>query len=222
MSVAVLWTGGKDSALALHEWQGRGVTELVTLVPPNAVFRAHDLGLMAWQARAVGLPHHQLLVEAPYEAGYRRALGVLQARGIERIVTGDIAEVAGQQSFISARAREVGLDVDLPLWGVDRRAHLRRLLTLGFDVLFTHVTEPWLEAHWVGRHLDEAALSELERLQSERGLDLAGENGEYHSMVLTGPGWASRLHVDGHVVSAPPHHRLQISSVARKISSQPT
>ena len=79
VSVAVLWTGGKDSALALHEFRERGVTELVTFVPPNAAFRAHDLGLMAWQARAVGLPHHQMIVEAPYEAGYRRALLALCA-----------------------------------------------------------------------------------------------------------------------------------------------
>src|SRR6187402_3528528 len=128
VSVAVLWTGGKDSALALHDVRERGVSELVTFVPPNAAFRAHDLGLMAWQARAVGLPHHQVVVEAPYEAGYRSALIKLRERGIECVVTGDIAEVAGQPNFISARAREVGLRVELPLWGVPRGAHLARLL----------------------------------------------------------------------------------------------
>lgn len=213
MSAAVLWTGGKDSALALHLSAPLGVTELVTFVPPDAHFRAHHLGLMAYQARAVGLPHRQIVVEAPYEAGYERALESLRASGIERVVTGDIAEVGGQPNFITARAERVGMKVELPLWGVDRREHLRRIIELGFDVLLTFVNEPWLDASWVGRHLDTQALSELSQLSRENGLDPAGENGEYHSMVLAGPGWKERLHVTFATHSAPPAHRLEITSI---------
>src|SRR6187399_1608364 len=72
MKSAVLWTGGKDSALALHRSAGLGVTELVTFVPPDAHFQAHDLELMAWQARALGLPHRRVVVGLPYQEGYER------------------------------------------------------------------------------------------------------------------------------------------------------
>jgi diphthine-ammonia ligase len=213
MSAAVLWTGGKDSALALYRSAALGVTELVTLVPPSAHFRAHDLSLMAWQARAVGLPHRQIVVEAPYEAGYERALAALRERGIERVVTGDIAEVGGQPNFISARAERVGLKVELPLWGVDRRAHLEQIVALGFDVMLTFVNERWLDAAWVGRHLDATALRELSQLSLKNGLDVAGENGEYHSMVLAGPGFRHALAVQGWAASEPPAHRLEITSI---------
>jgi uncharacterized protein (TIGR00290 family) len=213
MSAAVLWTGGKDSALALHRSRALGVSELVTFVPPDAHFHAHDLNLMASQARAVGLPHRRLIVEQPYDLGYERALESLRERGIERVVTGDIAEVGGQPNFISARAERVGLKVELPLWGVDRQAHLEQIVELGFDVVLTFVNEPWLDASWVGRHLDARALDELSLLHRKSGLDVAGENGEYHSMVLDGPGWASRLLVEGSAHSAPPAHRLEITNV---------
>jgi diphthine-ammonia ligase len=213
VSTAVLWTGGKDSALALHRSALHNVTELVTFVPPGAHFQAHDLNLMAWQARAIGLPHRRIVVEAPYEAGYERALGELRKAGIERVVTGDIAEVGGQPNFISARAARVGLKVELPLWGADRRAHLAELVALGFDVILTFVNEPWLDASWVGRHLDARALHDLCGLSRENGLDLAGENGEYHSMVLNGPGWLAALQVEGKTCSAPPVHRLEIAHV---------
>ncbi len=213
MSTAVLWTGGKDSALALHLSVSFEVTELVTFVPPDAHFQAHDLRLMACQARAVGLPHRQIVVEAPYEAGYERALESLRASGIERVVSGDIAEVGGQPNFIAARAERVGMKLDLPLWGVDRRAHLRQIVELGFDVMLTFVNEPWLDASWVGRHLDARALTELSLLSQQNGLDLAGENGEYHSMVLAGPGWKETLQVIGETHSAPPQHRLEIASI---------
>ena len=214
MSTAVLWTGGKDSALALYRSLHWGVTELVTFVPPEARFQAHDLNLMAWQARAIGLPHRQLVVEAPYEAGYERALSILRAEGIERVVTGDIAQVDGQPNFITARAEQVGLKVELPLWGVDRRAHLEQLVALGFDVVLTFVNEPWLDASWVGRHLDAPALLELSRLSELNGLDPAGENGEYHSMVLAGPAWKTALQITGRVLSAPPQHRLELTQIS--------
>src|SRR4051812_14727536 len=208
MNSALLWTGGKDSALALHRSAGAGVSELVTFVPPDAHFQAHDLELMSFQARALGMPHRRVVVDFPYRQGYERALAELLASGIDCVVTGDIAEVDGHPNFIAACAERVGMRVSLPLWGIDRREHVKAIVALGFDVLLTFVNEPWLDAAWVGRHLDERALAELEELSRDNGLDLAGENGEYHSMVLAGPGWHSKIVVTGRTVSAPPQHRL--------------
>jgi diphthine-ammonia ligase len=218
MKSAVLWTGGKDSALALLRSQALGVTELVTFVPPDAHFQAHDLTLMACQARAIGLPHRRLLVEPPYQQGYERALTELYASGIERVVTGDIAAADGQPNFIAMCAERVGMSVALPLWGVDRREHMHEIVALGFDVIITFARDPWLAAAWVGRHLDARALAELEQLSRENGLDLAGENGEYHSMVLAGPGWHGALDVTGRTLSAPPEHRLEITRTATRAS----
>jgi uncharacterized protein (TIGR00290 family) len=216
MNSAVLWTGGKDSALALHRCAGSGVTELVTFVPPDAHFQAHDLELMTWQARALGLPHRRVVVGSPYRQGYERALAELLASGIERVVTGDIAEVDGQPNFISSCAESVGMSVALPLWGADRRKHLREIVALGFDVMITFVNEPWLDATWVGRHLDARALAELDELSRQSGLDPAGENGEYHSMVLNGPGWRSALDVTGRTLSTQTWHRLEITRIATR------
>jgi len=216
MNSAVLWTGGKDSALALHRSAGQGVTELVTFVPEQAHFRAHDLELMTFQARALGLPHRRVVVGLPYQQGYERALTELRASGIERVVTGDIAPVDGQPNFISVCAERVGMRVSLPLWGVERREYMQEVVALGFDVMLTFVNEPWLGAAWVGRHLDAQALAELEQSSRHTGLDLAGENGEYHSMVLGGPGWLSALDVTGRTVSTPPQHRLEITHITTR------
>lgn len=216
MTSAVLWTGGKDSALALHRSARSSVRELVTFVPPDAHFRAHDLELMGWQARALGLPHRRVVVDLPYRQGYERAFSELLASGIERVVTGDIAPVDEQPNFVSECAERVGMKVALPLWGVDRRAHLQEIVALGFDVVLTFVNEPWLDGSWVGRHLDAAALRELDELSASNGLDQAGENGEYHSMVLAGPGWRSTLEVTGRTLSAPPRHRLEITAISAR------
>lgn len=49
------------------------------------------------------------------------------------------------------------------------------------------VKRPWFTHSWVGRALDERAVAELEAIAAEPRLDLCGENGEYHSLVLDGP-----------------------------------
>jgi diphthine-ammonia ligase len=214
MNTAVLWTGGKDSALALHRSPPSSVRELVTFVPPEAHFQAHDLELMSWQARALGLPHRRMIVDLPYRQGYERALAELLASGIECVVTGDIAPVDGHPNFVAECAASVGMNVSLPLWDVDRRAHLQEIVELGFDVVLTLVNEPWLDATWVGRHLDARALRELDQLSVRNGLDQAGENGEYHSMVLGGPGFQAALEVTGRTLSAPPRHRLEITGIS--------
>src|SRR5579875_2179050 len=96
---AVLWTGGKDSALALHAAAAHGCEArcLVTFAPPEPDFLAHPLPVMALQARSLGLPHRVLTVAKPFETGYEAALRTLRDEaGIECVVTGDIAAVDGR------------------------------------------------------------------------------------------------------------------------------
>lgn len=185
---AVLWTGGKDCALALHEVRNKvDVACLATFVPENASFKAHPLSLMKKQAAAMRLPHAKLRVVAPYERGYENALVRLRARyGIDALVTGDIDRVAGHPNWIRERAEPLGLKVLTPLWGRSRKALLERHWRAGFKARISYVNPP-LGREWIGRLLDRRAVRELGRIE---GVDLCGENGEYHTMVVSGPGFS--------------------------------
>ena len=157
--------------LAYHRSARADVTDLVTFVPPRPN-QAHDLELMGAQARSLGVPHRQIIVDEPYERGYESALRELREEGIERVVTGDIAEVDGHPNFIAACARRSGIQAEFPLWGVDRQAHLAEIVSLGFEVIFTLVNEPWFDASWVGRRLDAQSLDELAAIHRTCGLDV--------------------------------------------------
>src|SRR5688500_18360768 len=94
----MLWTGGKDSMLALHEAREKGydVKGLITCTPENPSFLAHPLEIMRLQSEALGLPHLAVVIREPYDEGYAQALrGLKEWKGIDTVITGDIATVNG-------------------------------------------------------------------------------------------------------------------------------
>lgn len=199
----MLWTGGKDSALALWEAgrDGFDVQCLVTFAPPQPDFLAHPLAFMKLQAEALGLSHQVLPVREPFEEGYETHLRTMRNEmGIEAVVTGDIAEVNGAPNWIRERSQPVGMEVHTPLWGRDRRILLEQLLSQRFTVRFSCAKKRWLTESWVGRTLNEAAIDELQTIRERNGLDLCGEEGEYHTLVTDGPQFSRAIQVQSYSV----------------------
>lgn len=200
---AVLWTGGKDSALALYEARraGHEIHSLVTFAPPLFRFRAHPIALMERQAEAMGIGHCVVTIEEPIRDSYIAALRQLVERdGIATVVTGDIAEVDGKPNWIRECSQGLGLDVHTPLWHRDREELLEQLITVGYKTLFTCVKGPWFTSEWVGRELDRAAVQAMRELRATTGLDLSGEQGEYHTMVTDGPPFRHHIEIPAYVV----------------------
>ena len=195
---AVLWTGGKDSALALHEARRNGcrVRYLVTFAPPEPDFLAHPIPVMKLQAEALGLPHLVCPVPAPFAESYEAGLRWLKTTmNIDTVITGDIAEVGGAPNWIRERSRPAGMNVLTPLWGRDRLTLLQQLLAARFKVIFSCVKTRWLAAGWVGRPIDEQSVAELRALRRQNGLDLCGEEGEYHTLVTDAPDFHRRVEI---------------------------
>lgn len=189
-NAAMLWTGGKDSSLALYEAteNGYNVCCLVTFAPPNAGFLAHPLPFIALQAEALALPHCVLTIREPFEEAYETQLRRLRDEmNVTEVITGDIAEVNGNPNWICERGRRIGMNVHRPLWGRDRLSLLQQMIDRKLKVRFSCVDTRWLKGGWVGRELDEQAIAELRVIRRQTGLDLCGEEGEYHTLVTDGP-----------------------------------
>jgi len=197
--VAVSWTGGKDSSLALHEAResGREVNCLVTFAPRQERFLAHPIAFMSLQAQALGLPHHVINVDEPFDRGYENAISSLkEEHGINMLVTGDIGEIAGlDPNWMIDRGARSGVDVLRPLWHRDRLELLNRLLSLGFKVVFSCVKKPWFKEEWLGSELSRISLERLRELSERTGLDICGEQGEYHTLVLDMPRFTKSIEI---------------------------
>jgi len=205
----VSWTGGKDSSLALYEAKMLGSTIecLVTFAPSQEMFLAHPLGFMALQAQALGLPHYVFEVGEPFDVGYEHAISSLKEKhGVSTLVTGDIAEVAGHDpDWMTDRCARCGIDLIKPLWHRDRAELLNILLSLKFKVVFSCVKKPWFTEEWLGSELSPSSVEQLIEISMRTRLDICGENGEYHTVVLDGPQFKKTIRVGSyskHVVDS--------------------
>ncbi|MAE42942.1 hypothetical protein CMO93_04165 [Candidatus Woesearchaeota archaeon] len=209
-NAAMLWTGGKDSSLALYEAKllGYEVKSLVTFVPPGPEFLAHPISFMKYQAEAIGLPHYTLEVNEPFKASYESAIHSLRERhGIDILITGDIAEITADIPNVNSEVKNYpnwiiecskysDVKVLTPLWGIDRSKLIDRLLSYKFKVIFSLVKKPWFTIGWLGKEIDRNSLEELQNLSMKTELDVCGEQGEYHTLVLDGPLFKRSISID--------------------------
>jgi uncharacterized protein (TIGR00290 family) len=196
---AVLWTGGKDCALSffMAEQKGYEIECLITFVPASRNFKAHSLKVMEHQAVAMNLPIRMVEIAEPYDESYKAAIVRLQnEHSINTLITGDIAEVDELPNWIRQCCKNTTVQVWTPLWESRRKDLTDQLLRNGFKVILSCVKEPWLNESWLGRELTETSVAELQEIGVRNGLDLCGENGEYHTMVLDAPMFKSRIVLD--------------------------
>jgi uncharacterized protein (TIGR00290 family) len=183
------WSGGKDSALALHEAIGADAEPrfLVSMLTEDgARSRSHGLRreLLAAQAAAAGIP---IRFGVASWVGYRdEFLRVTKAgvaeTGARAGVFGDI-DTDEHREWEEGVCAEVGTEAMLPLWRRDRRTVTDQLLTAGFRTVIVAVRDGILPPSLLGRTLDSDALAEIEAA----GVDACGENGEFHTFVVDAP-----------------------------------
>ena len=184
MKAAVLWTGGKDSALAFQvSLNLYDIRRLVCFVPAdNRQFYAHPTPLMELQARKIGIPIEFMPIAEPYQSSYRQQIRILRDSGIEVLITGDISTIDGMPNWIDGVAKNL-VDVYKPLWKLDRHTILDTLISEKLEVICSLAYKKFFLSTIAGRYLDAELISELKQLP----IDACGEQGEYHTWVLDAP-----------------------------------
>jgi uncharacterized protein (TIGR00290 family) len=190
------WSGGKDSALALHETAAAGARPallLSMLTDDGERSRAHGLHrtVLEAQADALGLPiRFGAATWQGYEAAFRELLAEAVRGGVTTGVFGDI-DLDEHRAWVERVCSVEGVTPLLPLWQRGRRAVVDRLIRLGFRAVIVAVQEQ-IGPDILGRVLDAELVAEME----EAGIDVAGEQGEFHTLVVDGPGFRRPLEIE--------------------------
>jgi uncharacterized protein (TIGR00290 family) len=197
--VALAWSGGKDSALALHALRQSGVDvaalmTTVTLGYDRVSMHGVRRELVRRQAAAAALPLVEVEIppgctNAVYEERMARALASPPLDTVTGFAFGDLF-LEDVRSYRECNLAEAGRHSLFPLWGRDTAELAREFVTTNFEAVVCCLDPRRVDAAFAGRAYDERFLGEI-----PPDVDPCGENGEFHTFVWAGPVFAESLPV---------------------------
>ncbi len=203
MKIGILFSGGKDSAMALY-WaeQNHKPEVLISLKSErddSYMFHIPNIDLVKVQAEALNLP---LIFQKTSGIKEKELLDLEKAvkkakekYGIEGIATGAIASEY-QKSRVEKICKKFDLNCFSPYWKKDPEEYMDELISAGFEVIITGAAAEGLDESWLGRKVDKNLLEELRELNEKYGVHIAGEGGEYETFVLDGPIFEKKIKIE--------------------------
>jgi len=162
------------------------------------MFHTPTISLAKLQADAFGVPVLISKTKGVKEKELKDLeLLILQAKkkfGIEGVVSGALFSNY-QRERIEKISEKLGIRAFAPLWQTNQTTYMKRLLKEKFKVMVTKIACYGLSEKWLGKILTGKDLLELEKLKIKYGVNVAGEGGEYETLVVDAPFFTKRLDV---------------------------
>jgi diphthamide synthase (EF-2-diphthine--ammonia ligase) len=194
--ILLSWSGGKDSAWALHvlriaekfrnEFEVAGLLTTVNERFGRVAIHGFREELLERQAAAAGLPLWRVPLPFPCSnEEYESRMAVVCERaareGFAGIAFGDLF-LEEIRAYRVAKLAGTNLEPIFPIWGIPTGELAAEMMAGGLKARLTCVDPRRVPAEFAGRAWDAALLHEL-----PAGVDPCGENGEFHSFAYAGP-----------------------------------
>lgn len=200
MRLGVLFSGGKDSCLALSKaMKDNEVACLISIISKNEesfMFHTPNISLTKMQAEAIGIPWLSVLTEGKKEDELKdleKAISqAKQKYSIKGIVTGSVRSI-----YQATRIQRICKKLDLwcfdPLWLMDEIELLNEIANSGIKAIITGIFAFPLEKDVLGKSIDEEMIKKLSVLKEKYHINPAGEGGELETTVLDAPFFKKKI-----------------------------
>jgi len=197
MRVATLFSGGKDSIYAVYiaEQHGWDITNLVTIQPENKdswMYHSVNIHLVDELSEAIDIPIVKRFSIGKKEDELIDLKKILSKLNIDGVISGALASEY-QRTRIEKICYELKIRSFTPLWHKAQELILRNQVDAGFKIIITGVFAHGLDETWLGRTIDENCINELVKLQNKYNFNIAGEGGEFETLVVDGPIFKKKL-----------------------------
>jgi len=203
MKIGVLFSGGKDSCLALSKaMKEHEVVCLISIISENEesfMFHTPNIHITKMQAKAIGIPLISVSTEGKKEdelEDLEKAVKKAKKKyAVEGIVTGAVRSI-----YQSSRIQRICKNLDLwcfnPLWLMDEIELLNQVVDNGIKAIISGVFAFPLEKEMLGKIIDKEMIKKLKILKEKYSINPAGEGGELETTVLDAPFFKKRIEID--------------------------
>jgi len=206
LNSAVLFSGGKDSGLALaYALEYTNVKCLIIIQSENSesyMFHTPNIKWAEVQAKATGIPHIIQKTKGEKEVELKDlTIAIKKAKTIfkvQAIVTGAIESVY-QASRVQTITNNLGMECFNPLWQKNQIELLKELIEKKFEIIIIGTFGYGL-GKFIGRKIDEKFIEEMKILKDTLKINPAGEGGEYESFLLNAPYYKRQLRIMKNII----------------------
>ncbi len=186
------WSGGKDSAMAVHALSQNPQFEIISLLTTvtetyNRI-SMHGVRreLLHQQSKSLNIPLHEVPIPPQcsnplYEERMEQALRAFYDKGVRKVAFGDIF-LEDLRVYREKNLARIQMTAEFPIWKRDTRELARYFQAHKFRAVTACIDPRILPRTFAGRELDASFFADL-----PPQADPCGENGEFHTFVFDGP-----------------------------------
>ncbi|AAM32055.1 conserved protein [Methanosarcina mazei Go1] len=198
MKLAALVSGGKDSIFAIQKAldEGHEVTHLINIIPArddSYMYHSINLHMVELISAASEIPLIQQQSSGIKELELDDLTLALRKVNVDGVSVGAI-ESQYQASRVQKICDSLGLKVYAPLWHRDPEELLNEMSKV-LDIRIVRVAADGLDKSWLGRPINVNSIESLKALNRRRMVHMAGEGGEYETVVLDAPFFKKRIEI---------------------------
>lgn len=200
MKVAGLLSGGKDSvyATSIAQQYGWEITNLISLIPENTeswMFHSVNTHMTSVIAECMEIPLVQKKTQGQKEEELIDLQNILAELDIDGVISGALASEY-QRTRIEKICYELNLKSFTPLWHKKQKTILTDQLNAGLTTIIVGVSAYGFDETWLGRIIDKKCIDELIKLEKKYQINIAGEGGEFETLVTNAPFFKKRIIIE--------------------------
>ena len=202
MKLGILFSGGKDSYLAMHlASEDHEISCLLTMKSSNQDSWMFHTPAITWtnlQAESMGIPQIIQETEGIQDDELDDLFTLIKKAkeefSIQGIVTGALASTY-QSTRIQKICNRLNLWCFNPLWQLSQEKLLKKLQTHNISSIITGVAAEPFDESWLGKEIDSSTINELLLYSKKYRINPAGEGGEFESLVINAPMFSKKLEI---------------------------
>ena len=201
MDVAILYSGGKDSTLAIEYALNKGynIKYLLSVKPTRTdcfLFHYATVEHTKELANILGLKHILIscdLADPIKEAELVKNV-VLKEEKIDALILGGIGLQLTQIGSLQKALLPSGMEVFAAHAGQDHDQIIKDMIDRGYEIIITQIASDGLK-NWLGKSLNKENFNSFVRDSVKYGFHVGGEGGYYDSLVVDGPIFNQKLEI---------------------------
>jgi asparagine synthase (glutamine-hydrolysing) len=206
--LGVLFSSGKDSTYAAYvmKKQNYEITCLITIKsenPDSYMFHTPAIEIAELQAEAMGIPiifkKTKGEKEKELEDLEKAIIEAKEKYKIDGIVTGALFSDY-QRSRVEKICDKLGLKIFSPLWHIDQEKEMRQIIDSGFEIVMAAIAAEGLDKKWLMKVLTQNDVDKLVELNKKYKINIAGEGGEFETLVLNCPLFKKRITIKNYEI----------------------